>query len=57
MSISGKCMMYSFVIHFMNKKIHEMQKKIHEVDFQKAEMKVSEILGVLKSAFRGNFAA
>jgi len=50
-------MMYSFVIHFMNKKIHEMQKKIHEVDFQKAEMKVSEILGVLKSAFRGNFAA
>gem|GEM_PF-1743471 len=50
-------MSYSFDIHFMNKKIHEMQKKIHEVDFWRPEMEAPEILGVLKTAFRGNFAA
>ena len=46
-------MMNSFDIHFKNKKIHEMQKKIHEVDFRRHEMKVTEILGVFKSTFRG----
>jgi len=46
-------MMNSFDIHFKNKKIHEMQKKIHEVDFRRHEIKVTEILGVLKSTFRG----
>jgi len=53
MSVSEKSTMYLFIIHFMNKKIHEMQKKIHEVDFRRPEMKVPEILGVLKSTFRG----
>jgi len=46
-------MTYSFIIHFMNKKIHEMNKKIHEVDFFGLEMKAPEILGVLKATFRG----